>query len=640
MSAAFFENSFGVFQGGGVRATAFAGAFRETHAAGIRHTAVAGASAGSIAAVLVAAGATPDQLEEALLELDFCSLLKKPEERHRFSESWPRFAGTMLTPFGLLSKRVNLFSKVLRYGGCYSSQGIEEWIDERLRSLLQLNRRVKFRDLRIPAYIVATDLGSNAAKVWSCRQNPDDSVALAVRASCSIPLFFQPVLIGDSRIVDGGMLSNLPTFTADDDSHIRSRRVLAYRLVGAPPAQPNWTVGHLLRSLIDTVVSGAAELQVQMHRQVSCIDIPIDDLAATDFHLMDSDRKNRLIETGASAARQFLESGLLGVRQQAYYSSSLSNLDEVYGAIAAQSDKLPEEVLISEASTDWYWQLFPSVLFWRARGVPVSVLLEAATGDAHNLSKEQSRRSNLRGMGIAVKEVNHLPLRAYLFLRSNQQASTAVLFTKKNSHEPLATVYDGPLHQVVIHLLAEKLTEGGIEPATTGFRPSLVPVPPQDVLTALKKGVSQYSSSRVTLTWERIPISEARSITKLVRGFKYKQMLKLVQLWKEYGIEPFSATAVVLDNGRQSLMGPPVFEFIGNSFVGVEGNTRTLYAHLQGDAQMHGVVVRGVSDPLPGHSVTLSEMTRIDTEAPIEERMPGFKYDQFRRIEGACHPHR
>lgn len=640
MSAVLFENSFGVFQGGGVRATAFAGAFRETHTAGIRHTAVAGTSAGSIAAVLIAAGATPDQLESMLLELDFCSLLKKPEARHRFSEFWPWFVGTMLVPLGFFSMKVSVVSKILRYGGCYSSQGIEEWIEERLRLLLQLDRRIKFRDLRIPAYIVATDLGSNAAKVWSYYQNPDDSVALAVRASCSIPLFFQPVLIGDSRIVDGGMLSNLPTFTADGDSHIRSRRVLAYRLVGAAPAQPDWTVRHLLRSLIDTVVSGAAELQVQMNRQVSCIDIQVNDLAATDFHLMDSDRKNRLINTGASAARQFLERGLFGIRQQAYYSSSLSNLDEVYGAIAAQSDNLPETVLISEASTEWYWQLFPSVLFWRAKGVPVSVLLEPATGEPHNLSKEQSRRFNLRGMGIEVKEVEHLPLQGYVFLRPSQKASTAVLFTRMNSHEPLATIYEGPLHQAVIQLLAKELTEGGIVPATSNFRPSLVPVPPQDVLSALKKGVSQYSSSNVTLAWEQIPLSEARSITKLVRGFKYVQLLKLVQLWKECDIEPFSPTAVMLVGGRQSLMGPPVFELMGNSFFGVEGNTRTLYAYLQGDTQMHGVVVRGVSDPLPGHSVTLSDMTRIDTEALIEERMPGFKYEHFRRIEGACHPHR
>ncbi len=640
MSGIFFENSFGVFQGGGVRATAFAGAFRETYAAGIRHTSVAGTSAGSIAAVLIAAGATPDQLEEILMELDFRALLKAPDARHKFSEFWPGFVGTLLLPFGLLSKKTHMISKVLRYGGCYSSSGIEEWIDGRLQSLLGLNRRVKFRDLRIPAYIVATDLSSNAAKVWSRSHNPDESVALAVRASCSIPLFFQPVLVGESRIVDGGMLSNLPTFTSDGESLIRSRPVLAYRLIGAPSILPDWTTSHLLRSLIDTVVSGSAELQIRMHRHVTCINIRIDELAATDFDLVNSGMKGRLVEIGAEAARTFLDSGMLGVRHQSYYSSSLSCLDEVYGVIASQSSKLPEEVLISEATTDWYWQLFPSVLFWRTRGVPVSVLLEPAKGDAHNLSKESSRRANLEGMGVSVKEVDHIPFQAYLFRRPSQQASTAVLFTKKNSHEPLATIYEGPLHQSVIKLLAKRLFEGGIVPSTTAFRPSLVAVSQEDVLNALKKGVSQYSAPSVQLCWEKIPLSKARSITKLVRGFKYTQLQMLVQLLQESDIEPFSPTAVVLDGGRQSLMGPPVFELLGSSFVGVEGNTRTLYSYLHGKEEMLCVVARGVTDSPPGNSVLLSEMSRIDTEAPIDQRMPGFNYAHFRRIEGACHPHR
>ncbi len=640
MASIFFHNSFGVFQGGGVRATAFAGAFRETYTAGIRHTSVAGTSAGAIAAVLVAAGATPDQLEKILRDLDFQSLLRKPDQRHKFSELWPRFIGTLLVPFGWFSKKFYLVSRVLRYGGCYSSSGIEEWIDGHLQKLLQTKGRVKFRDLPIPAFIVATDLSSNVAKVWSSSQNPDDSVALAVRASCSIPLFFQPVLVGDSRIVDGGMLSNLPTFTSDGDSLISSRPVLAYRLVGASAAQPNWTTSHLLRSLIATVLSGAAELQIRMHRQVTCINIQIDNLAATDFDLIDSDMKGHLVKTGAEAARKFLESGMLGVKQQTYYSSSLSCLDEVYGAIASQSDKLPEEVLISEVATDWYWQLFPSVLFWRTRGVPVSVLLESAKGDVHNLSKERSRRSNLKGMGVAVKEVEHIPFQAYVFRRPNQRASTAVLFTQTNQHEPLATLYEGPLHQTVILMLASRLVESGIVASTTAFRPSLVPVLPDEVLKALKKGVSQYSAPSVQLSWERVPLSKARSITKLVRGFKYTQLQMLVQMLKESDIEPFSPTAVVLDGDRHSLMGPPVFELVGNSFVGVEGNTRTLYAHLHEYDEMFGVVARGVTDPPPGDSVLLSEMSRIDTEVHINERMPGFAYHHFRRIEGACHPHR
>jgi hypothetical protein len=204
----------------------------------------------------------------------------------------------------------------------------------------------------------------------------------------------------------------------------------------------------------------------------------------------------------------------------------------------------------------------------------------------------------------------------------------------------LATLYEGPLHQAVIQMLAKGLVEGGIESSTTAFRPSLVAASQQDVLEALKKGVPQYSASSVKLTWERVPLAKARSITKLVRGFKYAQLQLLLQLMNEHGIEPFSPATVVLEGGRQSLMGPPVFEQMGSSFVGVEGNTRTLYAHLHGSMDILGVVARGVTDRLPGDSVLLSEMSRIDTEAPISERMPGFDYAHFRRIEGACHPHR
>ena len=41
--------------------------------------------------------------------------------------------------------------------------------------------------------------------------DPDEQlVADAVRASISIPLFFEPVKLGDRTLVDGGVLSNFP----------------------------------------------------------------------------------------------------------------------------------------------------------------------------------------------------------------------------------------------------------------------------------------------------------------------------------------------------------------------------------------------------------------------------------------------
>src|SRR3954453_918866 len=62
-----------VFEGGGVKGVAYAGALEVLDSAGIlaQVTAVAGTSAGAITAALVALGQTPDELRETMLALDF-----------------------------------------------------------------------------------------------------------------------------------------------------------------------------------------------------------------------------------------------------------------------------------------------------------------------------------------------------------------------------------------------------------------------------------------------------------------------------------------------------------------------------------------------------------------------------------------
>src|SRR5438876_1754682 len=74
----FYSDCIGVFQGGGCRAAAFAGAYDATFKLGVRFSEVAGTSAGSIVAALLAAGADPAFLLAKLATLNFQSLLVKP----------------------------------------------------------------------------------------------------------------------------------------------------------------------------------------------------------------------------------------------------------------------------------------------------------------------------------------------------------------------------------------------------------------------------------------------------------------------------------------------------------------------------------------------------------------------------------
>src|SRR3954447_21500018 len=77
----FFKSCLGVFQGGGCRAAAFVGAYEEAIKSGVSFTEVAGTSAGAIVASLIGAGASPDDLKDAISRLDFNSFAGEPDRK-------------------------------------------------------------------------------------------------------------------------------------------------------------------------------------------------------------------------------------------------------------------------------------------------------------------------------------------------------------------------------------------------------------------------------------------------------------------------------------------------------------------------------------------------------------------------------
>lgn len=64
--ADYYNSSIGVFQGGGVKAIAYIGAYKAAYNAGIMFSDLAGTSAGSIIAALIAVGATPEDIERLI----------------------------------------------------------------------------------------------------------------------------------------------------------------------------------------------------------------------------------------------------------------------------------------------------------------------------------------------------------------------------------------------------------------------------------------------------------------------------------------------------------------------------------------------------------------------------------------------
>lgn len=234
-----------VLEGGGVKGLGLVGAVLRLMRAGYTFPRVAGTSAGSIMAAFVAAGMNADQLADVMDRLDYARVPDRGP---------PGLPG--------VSEGVSL----LRSGGAYKGDYLREFVYEELKKLGgvqtfgDLRRTDRQADPNLQPYqryklvVMATDItaGRLLRLPWDYRLlhlDPDTQlVADAVRASSSIPLYFEPVIVHDgqsgqqSTLVDGGVLSNFPIEIFD-------------RTDSAEPRWPTFGV-----TIIPTLPAGSAQL--------------------------------------------------------------------------------------------------------------------------------------------------------------------------------------------------------------------------------------------------------------------------------------------------------------------------------------------------------------------------------------------
>ena len=193
----------GVFEGGGAKGVLYAGALRALCEDRCWFSAVAGSSAGAITATLIAAGMTPDQIEE---EMD--GALKSLE--------MPRLVNGILR---------------LRRGGSYLNQeALLTWLRDVLKHQTRdlqfgdgdINFKQLFDATGIELNIVAADLSEEGPIVFNHIRTPKCQIAQAVVASAAIPGVFEWMPLTKQErshiIVDGGVAANFPMFVFTDRS--------------------------------------------------------------------------------------------------------------------------------------------------------------------------------------------------------------------------------------------------------------------------------------------------------------------------------------------------------------------------------------------------------------------------------------
>jgi NTE family protein len=303
-----------VLEGGGVKGIGLAGAISVLEARGYAFRRVGGTSAGAIVGALVASGLDAVRLEGLMREVDYGKFQDKG----------------FLDKFGHLGQGLSLlFEK-----GIYEGDYLRTWLTKQLGSLGVRT----FRDLRLPndgaddlpesrrykLVVMTSDVsrGQLVRLPWDYAEYglvPDDQlVADAIRASMSIPFFFEPVKLRhaelgmDCYLVDGGALSNFP-IDVFDRTDGRSPRwpTFGIKLSAKPDANqaPNQIHGtiDLAKALIGTM-SNAHD---QMHIDDPCVQrrtifVDTGTVKATDFDLH-TEEQTMLYDNGLSAATNFLD---------------------------------------------------------------------------------------------------------------------------------------------------------------------------------------------------------------------------------------------------------------------------------------------------------------------------------------------
>lgn len=187
-----------VLGGGGARGAAHIGVLKVLEREHIPITHIAGTSMGSVVGAMYAAGYTPDQIESILTSVDW---------RDMFSDDPPRQNQPMRRKDADLRYLLK-FKMGLRKGKIIFPRGVLQG-----QKLLLLLRRLtlpvsgveRFDELPIPFRCIGTDIGNGEMVVFD-----QGDLALAIRASMSVPAAFAPIRVNDRLMVDGGIVNNVP----------------------------------------------------------------------------------------------------------------------------------------------------------------------------------------------------------------------------------------------------------------------------------------------------------------------------------------------------------------------------------------------------------------------------------------------
>ena len=185
-----------VLSGGGAKGLAHIGALKTLDSLGVKVDYIAGTSMGAIVGSLYASGYTGKQLDSIFQKIDFDELIadELPRASKTFYEKENSEKYALSIPFNnlkiqipsALSKGQNVFNLLSRL-------------------MLHVSDVDNFENLPIPFLCIATNIETGEPVILD-----SGSLAQAIKASGALPSLFQPVILNNQILIDGGVVNNYP----------------------------------------------------------------------------------------------------------------------------------------------------------------------------------------------------------------------------------------------------------------------------------------------------------------------------------------------------------------------------------------------------------------------------------------------
>ncbi|MGD8778070.1 MAG: patatin-like phospholipase family protein [Ignavibacteria bacterium] len=345
--------------GGGALGFAHIGVLRIIDSLQIPIDYIAGTSMGAITGGLYAAGYSGIELDSIVNIIDWEQVFSDQPSRGLLPYIEKKFTGryqveldlkgfTPTIPKGVISGQ-NVMMQLLHYAHAY------EKLDN-------------FNKLPIPFNCVAADLISGNEVILK-----NGSLVRAIRASMSIPSIFNPVEIGDSLLVDGGVINNYPV---DVVKNMGADIIIGLRLKFPEYKKEEYDN---LFNIIDRVMD--IPRKEKLEENISMTDIYIEeDIKGFSLADFDKDKIKLIIERGIKAAYKNID-------ELAELKKQLEN----YGGLSKKRKKEKAEGIIHRINITGNENLEFTFIY---------NLLRLNPGEKFNINKLEERINELYGLGF------------------------------------------------------------------------------------------------------------------------------------------------------------------------------------------------------------------------------------------------